>query len=182
MPNKRGWKDLGNAIAFFPKLVTTLILESTTSMIGTLQTYVDPNFGDDPSHTQLAKDPPDHHLNSLAGELAVKAVRDVGERMAACWKGASVENLIQHARTTYFQHPMHIDWMDEQVQEWAKHHKGEVERATSKTPIEHHEKELDVFVEEALPAAIQYYRDVLGLGRKPQPDPDQLRSVEPQVQ
>lgn len=178
----RSMKDLGNAIAFFPKLVITLLLESTTSMIGTLQTYVDPNFGDDPSHTQLAKDPPEHHLNSLAGELAVEAVRDVGERMAACWKGASVEGVIQRAHTTYFKHPMHIDWMDERVKEWAKRHKNEVERATSKTPVEHHEKELEVFIEETLPAVVEYYKGVLGLGRKPQPAAPELQPTVPQVQ
>lgn len=154
---------VGSAISFFPKLIITLLLNSTTEFIGALQTYVGQPLNDDPSHTQLAKDPPEHHLNGLAGELAVVAVGDVGKRIKECWNGAPVESLIQHVRARYFKHPTQTDWMDERVKQWAEQHKAEVARAASKSTIEHHEKELETFTEETLPSAIKYYKDLMGL-------------------
>jgi len=157
-------ETVGNAILFFPKLFLTLLLNSMTGFIGALQTYTgEQPLEDDPSHTQLAKDPPEHHLNALAGELAVLAVRDVGERMIKCWKGAPVDELILHIQTKYFKHPSRTDWMDGPVKKWAKSHRTEVADAIAAKPVEQVRKELDVFKEETLPDAIKFFKKILDL-------------------
>jgi len=119
---------------------------------------------DDPSHTQLAKDPPDHHLNALAAELAVKAVRDFSGQMLKCWSGVlPVQDLILHMRTTYFKHPSNTVWMDEHVEQWAIRHSKEVQRAQSATPHEHIEQKLDDYFQNSLPAEIKAIKGILGL-------------------
>lgn len=155
---------MGNALAFFPKLIITKFLEVVPPAILELQTKVGPPLQDDPSHTQLAKDPPNHHLNELAGELAVEAVRDVGERLKACWSGTTTaQSLVQHVRTRYFKHPSQTDWMDDHVKRWATRHTAEVGRAQVATPVDHIERKLDEYVQKTLPTEIKAIRKILGL-------------------
>jgi hypothetical protein len=154
---------IANALAFFPKLIITHLLDVFQPAILELQTATSA-LEDDPSHTQLAKDPPDHHLNALAAELAVVAVRDVGEQLLKCWSGTlTVQDLVLHIRTTYFKHPSHTVWMDDRVKRWAISHRKEVGRAESATPHEHIEKKLDEYMQTSLPAEIETIRKILGL-------------------
>ena len=71
---------------------------------------------DDPTHSQLAKDHPEHHLNSLAGELAIDAVYEVGVMMKSIWKKDgrfNMHDLETVIDTKYFKHPALINSKNE---------------------------------------------------------------------
>ena len=60
------------------------------------------------------KDHPEHHLNSLAGELAVDAVYEVGVMMKSIWKKDgrfNMHDLETVIDTKYFKHPADVNWM-----------------------------------------------------------------------
>ena len=92
---------------------------------------IDQNI-DDPTHSQLAKDHPEHHLNTLAGELAVAAVYEVGVRMKSIWLNdgkhtlKDLENLIDKK---YFRHPADIKWMEKLIVDWKNNNPNALTRA-----------------------------------------------------
>lgn len=78
-------------------------------------------IGMDPSHTQVAKDDPDHPLHELAGRLAVEAVKQVGEKMLQVWRGkGSVETSVIPVVDRLMRHPSVSTWQDTIVSEWAR--------------------------------------------------------------
>lgn len=116
--SERQLHDLGQSLSFVPNFVMNHIVLGFSKDIKDSHPL---NFGSNPTHTQIAKDSLIHPLNPLAGQLAVIAVRDVGEKMNACWQGElSVDSLIETADSTYFIHPSQGDWMDKTVIEWGK--------------------------------------------------------------
>lgn len=134
---------VGQTFSFFYKLIGNILLNITDDAIKYQQTLTRQNFGSDPSHTQIAKDPEDHPLNPLAGSLAVLTVTDIGIKMKACWSGTlKINDVIEHAKTTYFKHPSQTNWMDDKIKDWAKkdENKSRLKQAESKTSVEHQEK------------------------------------------
>lgn len=96
--------------------------------------------GNGPTHTQAAKDDPEHHLNNLAGELAVVAVREVGTIMKGILEDSSemtIEHLEDVLKNKYFKHPKDANWMEELITNWILKHPEEVVRAESKDQYEH---------------------------------------------
>ena len=134
---------IGQTFSFFYTLIVNILLNITDDAIKYQQTQTRQNYGTDPSHTQIAKDPEDHPLNPLAGSIAVLAITDLGTKMQACWKGTQkINDIIEHAKTTYFKHPSQTNWMDDKIKDWAKkdENKSKIKQAESKTSVEHQEK------------------------------------------
>ncbi|TCM67548.1 Rhs element Vgr protein [Acinetobacter calcoaceticus] len=80
------------------------------------------NYGENPTHTQLAKDDQHNDLHLLAATLAIKAVESVGQRWIACRASPTAANklAVKEAAKKYFVHPSKTTWMDADVREWAK--------------------------------------------------------------
>jgi hypothetical protein len=57
--------------------VVNIVLGSFDNIIPEAQSHLDKNYGDCPSHSQLAKDSYEHPLNKISAELAKIAVKDV---------------------------------------------------------------------------------------------------------
>jgi hypothetical protein len=111
--NKDNWKgkswlyidkkmhNVGNALAFIMNVSFNIFLDVTDDAVKIIQS-LEKGYGDNPTHTQIAKDDPHHPLHRLAAELAMMAVRDVGTRFK---KGANGEELAKYVADTYFVHP-----------------------------------------------------------------------------
>lgn len=143
----------GQSIQFYNNVLFNIILNSVEDGIREEQTRNRQDFGTDPTHTQIAKDPVDHPLNQLAGVLAVQAVTDIGKKMRLCWSGAySIDKLVEYSEKTYFAHPNDVTWMDAKVKSWARRNRKAVRLAESKTAIHHLEevtkKNLEKFKDE----------------------------------
>ncbi|MHC1651874.1 type VI secretion system tip protein TssI/VgrG [Stenotrophomonas maltophilia] len=90
----------------------------------------------DPSHSQLAKDHDIHPLHTLAAQLAQQAVLQVGQAMAASWKGNTARDPVKIAQS-YLVHPNDTNWQDSIVTNWARGHAAAIRRASSATELEH---------------------------------------------
>lgn len=145
---KRNLEELGDSLAFFPQIILGVLAGIVFPLIKEAQTLSN-DYGDDPSHTQLAKDDIDHPLNELAGLLALEAVKKTGAGMAEVWrKNRTIEDLIEEVKDTYFKHPSQIDWMDPHVSTWKDSYPGRVKRAEEKTQREHVEKSLEHYMQQ----------------------------------
>lgn len=132
---------VGQFLKFYNDVLFNIILNSVEDGIREEQSRNRQNFGTDPTHTQIAKDPVDHPLNQLAGVLAVIAVIDIGKKMRLCWSGAySIDKLVEYSEKTYFAHPNDVTWMDAKVKSWARRNHKAVRLAESKTAIYHLEE------------------------------------------
>lgn len=97
----------------------------------------DPNTSGstDPSHSQLAKDHPEHPLHQLAALLARKAVLEVGQAVLGTWHGKQGAEHPARVATRLFVHPMDSNWQDSTVEQWAKTNPGMVSRAALKSDL-----------------------------------------------
>ncbi|OFA03683.1 heterokaryon incompatibility protein Het-C [Duganella sp. HH101] len=96
----------------------------------------DPNTSGstDPSHSQLAKDHDNHPFHTLAAQLAMKAVQDVGRAMAQrWWNEPGVARSPSAVAAAYLVHPEDTGWQDELVKKWAETHARELIRGESST-------------------------------------------------
>jgi hypothetical protein len=131
---------IGQSLKFYPYLMANAMLSSTSDGIKHKQSQAS-GYGDNPSHTQLAKDPVDHHLNPLAGKLAYIVVKEVGKQMKEVWAGTrTVESLIENVEVDLFDHPVNIIWTDNYVKEWAKANPSAIKKAKSRTIVEHYDQ------------------------------------------
>ncbi len=122
---------IGQIMKFYRNLLINLFVPLADDAIKEAQSDYDWDHGTNPSHTQLAKDPADHPLNPLAGQLAVAAVKDVGTRIKAAWngEGPTGKEIADDVAATYFVHPCKTQWMDEIVLEWMKKNADAVKAA-----------------------------------------------------
>jgi hypothetical protein len=98
------------------------------------------NGSTNPTHSQLAKDHDNHPFHTLAAELAMVAVKEVGTAIAArWWKGDTTADPALIARG-FLAHPFDTNWQDNLVTNWAKRHPHEVKRGESATEWEAIEK------------------------------------------
>ncbi len=88
--------------------------------------------GTNPSHSQLAKDHHEHPLHTLAANLAMIAVKDIGNVLKALkdnkpFKGKKVlsSHFIETAKK-YMIHPSQSDWMDAETRTWLNAHGAEI--------------------------------------------------------
>ena len=93
------------------------------------------SIGTDPSHTQIAKDDPGKPMHELSALLAVEAVRSVGEKMFACWKGKITVQEVLDEVDRIMQHPAKSTWQDNMVAEWCKKNPKKLCKATSPSVI-----------------------------------------------
>ena len=99
------------------------------------------NGSTDPTHSQLAKDHPEHPFHHLAGLLAQAAVEDVAKAMADNWAHRSGPNPMAVA-TGYFTHPQDSTWQDEIVGRWARENPERIAQGSSLIRLENLHKEL----------------------------------------
>ncbi|KAF2509961.1 hypothetical protein EYY60_10590 [Flavobacterium zhairuonense] len=104
-------------MSFFPKVVFNIVLSSFETTVPEAQSHLNKNYGNCPSHSQIAKDSYSHPLNKLSATLAKKAVKDVGAKFKEGWDG---KKLADYTADKYFVHPnsKNADWSDEIVKNW----------------------------------------------------------------
>ncbi len=140
----RFMKSMGDQLSWFANFAFNLLLHGTNEETADHQTlYTNKNYGTDPTHTQIAKDPPEHHFNPLAGLLAKHAVRAVAEKIILYWKErrpAQQENVLATA-AGFFVHPVKCQWQDAMVSDWAKKNPEKMLRGEDSTTIAHTHKQ-----------------------------------------
>lgn len=126
-------KDLGDGVKIYRNFVLRGLFGATEDEIKNNQTTDNPHFGNDPTHTQIAKDNVKHHFNGIAGKLAAHAVYQVAVKMASAWKygsnkknNESFNSIIFEAKTKYFVHPTDTDWMNKILTDWALDKKNRI--------------------------------------------------------
>lgn len=147
---KRRLQDISEAIfyilqqmGFYISSVVRPFLDVIPDVIIASQEFTNENYGEqgnDPTHSQIAKDDPHHHLNGLAGELAVAAVREVGIIMKGIWEkkpNVTLSYLERVVTEKYIQHPAQTDWMKSLVEFWIDDHLEEIERAEYKNALDY---------------------------------------------
>jgi type VI secretion system secreted protein VgrG len=124
--------------AHLSKFVFNALLHLLGNSVDDMQVYTkgDPNTNGstDPSHSQLAKDHDDHHFHSLAAELAIDAVRQVGQAMAAYWNGDRKANPAAVA-ASFLVHPNDTEWHRPKVKFWAYKNPASIVRGQSATAV-----------------------------------------------
>ena len=108
------------------------------------------DYGNCPSHSQIAKDSFTHPLNKLSATLAKEAVKDVGTKFKAGWSG---HKLSEYVAETYFVHPdsEKTNWSDEFIKIWIKNPKNKItiDNLQYATIYEHAEHEFEKISEES---------------------------------
>ena len=104
-------------MGILPKVVFNVVLGSFDEIVPEGQSLLNPNYGNCPSHSQIAKDSFTHPLNKLSAELAKEAVEKVGRKFKA---GISGQELANFVADTYFVHPSskNAEWSREMIQKW----------------------------------------------------------------
>lgn len=139
---QKGMGYTGKIMAFFPKLVFNLVLGSFDEIIPEAQSHLNTNYGDCPSHSQLAKDSYSHPLNKISAELAKIAVQDVGTQYK---NGISGTALADYVASKYFVHPSspNARWSDIIINSWVKgQKKADIDKLKYATIYEHAEHEV----------------------------------------
>lgn len=161
---------LGKSSQFISDCLTTFLnigfnifLSNADTLIKEGQTHAsNAQYGTDPTHTQLAKDSPDHPLNPLATELAKTAIIKVAEKLIRLWKNPSTDpygkRFSYDVCNTYTRHPKDSTQMDIIVKEWVNDNKNKssVRRVESATVYEHVHKKI---LRKISPEKIQEIKD-----------------------
>lgn len=143
IPDKveEGFHWLMEHIGSMFKFTQHFVLNASASTLNDAQVLIDKDLklmnagtfaiGTDPSHTQLAKDDPGHPLHNLSAQLAVEAVKQVGEKMIDVWtRGAKVTEVMEIV-DKIMRHPVESIWQEKIVIAWAKEHPDLVCKACS---------------------------------------------------
>lgn len=135
---QKGMNYAVQIMTIFPKIVFNIILNSFDEIVPEAQSHLSPNYGNCPSHSQIAKDSYSHPLNKLAGEVAKIAVEDVGRKFKEGWSGIQLSNYVAN---TYFVHPEKFQMrkIDMHISDWknSSSNKGVINRLKSPTIYEH---------------------------------------------
>ncbi|MGB6152457.1 MAG: HET-C-related protein [Pricia sp.] len=137
----RFFKAVGDQLTWFTNFAFNILLQGINEETADEQTlHSNKNYGTDPTHTQIAKDPPEHHFNPLAGELAKYAVKAVATEIIKYWNNVR-EAQKQHVLDTaadFMVHPVKCTWQDKIVADWAEKNMKKVERGHDATTVAHH--------------------------------------------
>lgn len=147
---QKGMGYTGQVMAFFPKLVINIVLGSFDNIIPEAQSHLDKNYGDCPSHSQLAKDSYEHPLNRISAGLAKVAVKDVGMRYKS---GMDGQTLADYVANTYFVHPSSpkARWSDVIINNWVKaQSKDFIDKLKYGTVYEHTEHEVQAISDKSV--------------------------------
>ncbi|KQT15030.1 hypothetical protein ASG31_15620 [Chryseobacterium sp. Leaf404] len=121
----KGMSYMGDSLKTFTNIGFNLFLSSVDEDTKEEQTHnSNKNYGNNPTHTQIAKDATNHPLNPIASQLAKIAVKDVAERVLKIWKTGNDptgEALVKYVTNKYTIHPMYNNatWADVVVKGWA---------------------------------------------------------------
>lgn len=95
-------------------------------------------IGTNPSHSQLAKDHTDHPLHSLAGDLALHAVLELGSDIrdmifypSKFIPNETSQSLIKKAKL-FMIHPSQSNWADEIARKWIRENPDRLEKQHAK--------------------------------------------------
>ncbi|WP_130736709.1 HET-C-related protein [Flavobacterium sp. J27] len=153
---------LAQAMGYFPKVVINVILGSFDKVIPEAQSHLNSNYGNCPSHSQLAKDSYSHPLNKLAASLAKTAVKDIGTKFNQGWNGDQLANYIAD---TYFVHPEKIHpELNKIILDWKnnKNNQAIIDRLKYATIFEH----AHVEIQEINKASMQRIKEVMDYFKK----------------
>lgn len=80
----------------------------------------DVNIGMNPTHTQVAKDDPDHPMHTLSAKLAIEAVTQVGTKVFNLWQGkpGATFKTVEDAVNAIMKDPAQTTWQNKTVREW----------------------------------------------------------------
>ncbi len=135
----RFFSSIAETLTWFTNFAFNLLTHSTNEDIGEEQTlHSNKNYGTDPTHTQIAKDPPEHHFNPLAGQLAQAAIKEVAKELIRYWNTGRGQQIVLDTASGFFVHPLKCDWQDEIVKRFAKTYPAKVERGHHSTEVAHH--------------------------------------------
>lgn len=157
---QKGMQYTGQIMSFFPKLVFNIIFGSFDVLVPEGQSHVIKNYGNNPSHSQLAKDSYKHPLNKISAELAKIAVKDVGTRYK---NGASATELSEYVANTYFVHPSspNARWSDKYLIPWVNNQSPKFLEALKYNTIydhAHHElQEINSKMAQKIKEIIEYF-------------------------
>lgn len=137
------------AMTFFPKVAINIVLSSFEKVVPEAQSAINTNYGNCPSHSQIAKDSYSHPLNKLSATLAKEAVKDVGEKFKAGWEGTKLAN---YTANKYFVHPdsEKASWSDVIVVNWKKNNPSIIEKLKYPTIYEHAHHEMEEISKESV--------------------------------
>jgi hypothetical protein len=138
---QKGMNYTGQIMSFFPTLVFNIIFNSLDEVVHNAQTLTTTDYGNCPSHSQLAKDSYEHPLNRLSSELAKIAVKDVGTKYK---NGMSGQALADYTANTYFVHPSNckITEFESTIKDWTKKNPSIVSKLKFNTTYDHAEHEV----------------------------------------
>jgi hypothetical protein len=145
-----------------------LLTEVISHSIDDAQTLLDIT-GEDPTHSQLAKDHDDHPLHELAALLARIAVADVGQTLYKYWRRGDTQSDAQVVASSFIRHPKHNIVGENIIIDWVNGHYKNVEKATFPTVLHeasHHFGKAKISIESVSLEAYQQYlkvRDYFGL-------------------
>ncbi|SFC43588.1 HET-C-related protein [Kaistella jeonii] len=133
---------LGEVMTNFTNVIFNTLIESTDDDIKETQTEItNKNYGENPTHTQIAKDTIEHPLNGLASELAEMAVADIGQRIKDIWEGKTIDPngdiLVNYILNTYSKHPRSMTWKDSHILKWVDDNGKILESLYFPTPVAH---------------------------------------------
>ncbi|MBL4829404.1 MAG: type VI secretion system tip protein VgrG [Aliivibrio sp.] len=125
----------------------------------------------DPSHTQLAKDPDDHPLHTIAAETARVMVGVMGETMDFAWRGLKNEKELMSLVDDYFVHPNYINQsshsslhdMLKGITAYANSNSSNIRKATEyKGHFEHEKEKLEAMSKTNDSVIIKWLSDYFG--------------------
>jgi len=151
-----GMNYTGQFISYLPRLVFGLIFDSFDEIVPIVQSQNNSNYGNNPSHSQVAKDSETHLLNQLSAELAMIAVEDVGKKFKAGWSG---NDLAKYVADTYFVHPMDekANWCDDKILRWITLNPNAVEKLKFKHTHKHFEDKVERITKEE----VQWIKEIM---------------------
>jgi Heterokaryon incompatibility protein Het-C len=135
--------SMGNTLKYLMNISFNIFLSVGDDAIKIVQS-LSTGYGDNPTHTQIAKDDPHHPLHKLVAKLAVLAVEDVGKKFKS---GMNGDVLAKYVADTYFVHPAMVqnEWItkvDDITKDWMKDKKLIIKKLES--PTIYHEHAPDV--------------------------------------
>ncbi|WP_276324925.1 type VI secretion system tip protein TssI/VgrG [Photobacterium halotolerans] len=89
---------------FINRLIALLARQTMEAM----KNAQDDSSPTDPTHTQLAKDPDDHPLHTIAAEASREMVQAFGKAMRDVWRGSDSIDTLLSLVDDFFVHPEHI--------------------------------------------------------------------------
>lgn len=137
------------AMSFFPKVAINIILSSFEKTVPEAQSHLNKNYGNCPSHSQIAKDSFSHPLNKLSATLAKEAVKDVGQKFKEGWDGNKLAN---YTADKYFVHPNseNAKWSDKITGSWQKNNPSIIKNLQYPTIYEHAHHEAQEISKESI--------------------------------